>query len=105
MKARIVCCTVCHVVVWSTFLQLLLSGLTFVLTGELDTLDRDSARAMIQDRGGRVVSAISGKVNYLVAGEQPGVSKMAKVGEEMVWKNTQSGHVVCFSVLSNLRHY
>lgn len=56
-----------------------LKGKTFVLTGQLSYMDRGDAKLLIEKQGGRVVSAISGKVNYVVAGEEAGVSKMAKV--------------------------
>ncbi|XP_067938204.1 replication factor C subunit 1-like isoform X1 [Watersipora subatra] len=55
-----------------------LNGKTFVITGQLDNMDRDDAKEHICKLGGRVVSALSGKVNYLVAGQDAGVSKMAK---------------------------
>jgi DNA ligase (NAD+) len=54
-----------------------LSGKSFVFTGALSTLSRDEARAMVERRGGRVSSAVSGKTSYLVAGDRPG-SKSAK---------------------------
>jgi len=56
-----------------------LSGKSFVITGVLENLDRDQARDLIIKYGGRVVSAVSGKTDYLVAGEEAGVAKMAKV--------------------------
>lgn len=51
---------------------LFLSGLTFVLTGELSSFTRDEAKAMIKDKGGSVASSVSRKTNYVVAGENPG---------------------------------
>jgi DNA ligase (NAD+) len=53
------------------------AGKTFVITGTLDTLSRDEATALIEQRGGRVTSAVSKKTNYLVAGKEPG-SKLDK---------------------------
>ena len=50
-----------------------------MLTGQLANIERDDAKELIVKHGGRVVSALSGKVNYMVAGEDAGVSKMAKV--------------------------
>jgi DNA ligase (NAD+) len=43
-------------------------------------LTRAEAKALIQRAGGRVVSAVSGKTDYLLAGENPG-SKLAKARE------------------------
>jgi len=49
-----------------------LNGFTFVLTGSLKNFSRSEAKKLIEQLGGKVVSAVSGKVNYVVAGESPG---------------------------------
>jgi DNA ligase (NAD+) len=54
-----------------------LSGQGFVFTGTLSSLTRDEARETVERRGGRVLSAVSGKVSYVVAGDNPG-SKLAR---------------------------
>lgn len=54
-----------------------LSGLTFVLTGTLPTLDRIKAEEMIRDAGGSVSSSVSKKTSYVLAGENAG-SKIEK---------------------------
>ena len=53
-----------------------LLGVSFVLTGELASFTRDSAKAMIKEKGGSVSSAVSSQTDYVVAGEHPG-SKLA----------------------------
>ena len=53
------------------------AGLTFVLTGTLPTLTRDTAKALIEQAGGRVSGTVSKKTDYLVAGEEAG-SKLEK---------------------------
>ena len=58
----------------------ILSGKTFVLTGELSSFTRDEAKAMIKENGGLVSSSISKKTDYLVIGENPG-SKFEKAKE------------------------
>lgn len=57
-----------------------LVGLTFVVTGTLPSLSRQEARQLIEERGGRVTGSVSGRTDYLVAGESPG-SKLAKARE------------------------
>jgi DNA ligase (NAD+) len=53
------------------------AGKQFVLTGKLETLTRDEARALIEARGGRVTSSVSKKTDYVIAGEDAG-SKLDK---------------------------
>jgi DNA polymerase-3 subunit epsilon len=45
-------------------------GKTFVFTGELQSVDRNTAMQKIVDLGGVVKSGVSKKVNYLVVGKQ-----------------------------------
>ncbi len=52
-------------------------GKTFVLTGTLPTLKRSQASAIIENAGGKVVSSVSKKTDYVVAGEDAG-SKLTK---------------------------
>jgi DNA ligase (NAD+) len=54
-----------------------LEGLTFVLTGTLETMTRDEAGDKIKARGGKVSGSVSKNTSYLVAGESAG-SKLAK---------------------------
>ena len=55
----------------------LLAGVTLVITGTLDGLGRDAAKAAVEERGGKVTSSVSKKTTALVAGVSPG-SKLAK---------------------------
>jgi DNA ligase (NAD+) len=54
-----------------------LAGLTFVLTGTMDSLSRDEAGDEIRKRGGNVSSSVSKQTDFVVAGEKAG-SKLAK---------------------------
>ena len=54
-----------------------LAGKVFVFSGSLEQYSRDQAAALVEERGGKVSSAVSGKIDYLVIGADPG-SKLAK---------------------------
>jgi DNA ligase (NAD+) len=54
-----------------------LGGQTFLFTGTLPTLTRSEAEAMAESNGGKLLSGVSVKLNYLVAGEDAG-SKLEK---------------------------
>ena len=50
---------------------------TFLFTGTLTEFTRDEAEALVEANGGKVLSGVSAKLNYLVVGEDVG-SKLAK---------------------------
>ena len=50
---------------------------TFLFTGTLNKLKRSEAEAMVEAHGGKIVSGVSSKLNYLVVGEDAG-SKLEK---------------------------
>ena len=54
-----------------------LVGTTIVLTGGLGSLSREEATRLAQEAGARVVSSVSKKTDFVVAGENPG-SKLVK---------------------------
>ena len=54
-----------------------LAGQTFLFTGTLTQLKRNDAEAMVEKNGGKNVSGVSSKLNYLVVGEDAG-SKLEK---------------------------
>lgn len=53
------------------------SGMSIVLTGKLETLSRDEATKLIEERGGRSSSSVSKKTSFVVAGSDAG-SKLDK---------------------------
>lgn len=57
-----------------------LSGMTFVITGTLPTLDRKQAQELIEKHGGKTAGSVSKKTSYVLAGEAAG-SKLTKANE------------------------
>lgn len=55
-----------------------LSGKTFVISGVFENFERDELKEKIEMNGGKVVSSISSKLNFLVAGENMGPAKLEK---------------------------
>lgn len=54
-----------------------LSGQTFLFTGTLTRFKRSEAEELVEKNGGKLLSGVSSKLNYLVAGEEAG-SKLEK---------------------------
>lgn len=55
-----------------------LAGKTFVISGTFQNFERDDLKIKIEANGGKVLSGVSGKLNYLVAGSEAGPSKLEK---------------------------
>ncbi|XXG69159.1 hypothetical protein AAC387_Pa06g2095 [Persea americana] len=58
-----------------------LAGLTFVISGTLDSLEREEAEDLIKRHGGRVTGSVSKKTSYLLADEDIGGRKSSKAKE------------------------
>ncbi|GLV41620.1 Germ line transcription factor 1 [Carabus blaptoides fortunei] len=52
-----------------------LKGLCFIITGVLESMQRDEAQALVVEHGGRCTQSVSGKVNYMILGEDAGPAK------------------------------
>ena len=71
---------VCMVVQQSEQLPQTLAGLTFVVTGGLESFTRDGISETIASHGGKAASSVSKKTDYVLVGSDPG-SKLAKAQE------------------------
>ena len=77
-----------------------LEGLSFVVSGVFTQFGRDEIKGNIKSHGGKVVSALSSKVNYLLAGDKMGPAKKNKaeslgitiLSEESYLEMTASGN-------------
>lgn len=66
--------------------ELPLNGKTFVLTGTLDEMTRDEAKASLQALGAKVTGSVSKKTDYVVVGADPGskADKAESLGVEIL---------------------
>ena len=56
----------------------ILQGKSFVISGVFEGYERSEIKDIIKNNGGKVISAISGKLDYLLAGDKMGPSKREK---------------------------
>lgn len=66
--------------------ELPLNGKTFVLTGTLEEMSRDEAKAALQALGAKVTGSVSKKTDYVVVGADPGskADKAESLGVEIL---------------------
>ena len=55
-----------------------LEGRSFVISGVFQHHSRDELKALIEQHGGKNVTSISSKTDYILAGENMGPSKLEK---------------------------
>ncbi len=55
-----------------------LSGMSFVVSGVFENISRDELKQLIEEHGGKNLSALSAQTSYLVAGEKMGPAKKVK---------------------------
>lgn len=79
-----------------------LNGLTFVLTGVYDSLEREEAADIIKQHGGKVTTSLSRKTSYIVVGEEAGLAKVAKAEELGTKHLTEDGLLDLIRVKSGL---
>lgn len=58
-----------------------LEGKSFVVSGVFTSFSRDELKVLIEDNGGKNVSSISKKTDFVIAGENMGPSKLQKATE------------------------
>jgi DNA ligase (NAD+) len=61
-----------------TFLSNKLEGKSFVVSGSFENYSREGLKKTIEDNSGKVLSGVSAKVDYLVAGDKIGPEKKRK---------------------------
>jgi DNA ligase (NAD+) len=64
----------------------ILQGKTFVFTGELSSMTREEAQALVRRLGGHPSSTVSKQTDFVVAGENPGskYDKARKLGVRII---------------------
>jgi DNA ligase (NAD+) len=58
-----------------------LSGQTFIISGTFEKFSRDELKDIIEQNGGKILSSISAKLNFLVAGDNMGPAKLEKANK------------------------
>lgn len=58
-----------------------LAGLTFLVTGVLESLERDEAGSIIKEYGGKTMTVVGKRLNYLIVGEDSGPKKLSQAEE------------------------
>jgi DNA ligase (NAD+) len=58
-----------------------LSGQSFIISGVFEKFSRDELKDIIEQNGGKILSSISAKLNYLVAGDNMGPAKLEKANK------------------------
>ncbi|GAB4297349.1 MAG: NAD-dependent DNA ligase LigA [Marinilabiliales bacterium] len=58
-----------------------LNGKIFVISGTFNSFSRDELKEIIEKHGGKITTSVSSKTNYIIAGKDPGPSKISKAKE------------------------
>ncbi|WP_454801022.1 NAD-dependent DNA ligase LigA [Mucilaginibacter phyllosphaerae] len=57
------------------------TGQSFIISGVFEKYSRDELKDIIEQNGGKILSSISAKLNYLVAGDNMGPAKLEKANK------------------------
>ncbi|KAI0407122.1 DNA replication factor C, large subunit [Xylaria palmicola] len=68
-----------------------LAGLSFVFTGQLSSIAREEAQALVKRHGGKITGAPSSKTSYVVLGDDAGPSKLTKIREHKIKTINEEG--------------
>ncbi len=73
-----------------------LSGKTFLVTGKLAQYKRQELKDLLASKGGKVLSAVSSKLDYLIVGDSPGskLGKAKKLGSVQVVLESDVGKLL-----------
>jgi DNA ligase (NAD+) len=73
-----------------------LSGQTFLFTGTLNKLKRSEAEDKVEKAGGKILSGVSSKLDYLVTGEDAGskLEKAKKIASIRILTEDQFLHLI-----------
>ena len=68
-----------------------LSGLTFVFTGQLDSLGRDEGQDLVKRYGGKTTTAPSSKTDYVILGNDAGPKKLETIDKHKLKTINEEG--------------
>ena len=74
-----------------------LAGKSFVVSGTFSNFTRDGIKESIEANGGMVKGSVSKKINYLLAGEEAGPSKLEKATKEGVQVLSENDYIAMIS--------
>ena len=66
------------------YIKNILFGNSFVISGKFDGFSREELKTMVELNGGKNVSSVTSKTNYLLGGENIGPSKLNKASSSGV---------------------
>ena len=78
----------------------LLRNKTFMLTGKLNGMSRAEAKSIIEQNSGSIISNVSNKLNFLIAGEKPTKKKIDRAKELNVKILSQSDFLKMLNMTS-----